>query len=219
MNVNSKIRVLSVDEHPIVCEGLGSLFDKQSDIELVGQAHSWHEAIKLSEELAPDVAVIDINLPGMDSIEAIVQLKKLDSSIGIVIFSALLHNHIIKQTLKNGVSGLLFKKSTPEEVLSAIYDVHKGDVYMCSRTRNIVINDRINQLKNPTKTGRPVITEREYEVIRLLSDGKSTKEIARLIHISPKTVDAGRRQIMDKLKMSSFAELVKFAIREGITSN
>lgn len=219
MDIDSKIRVLSVDEHPIICEGLSSLFDKQPDMEAVGQAHSWEEAIKLSEELAPDVVVIDINLSGMDSVEAIVQLKKIDSSIRIVIFTALLHSYIIKQTLRNGVSGLLFKKSTPDEILSAIYDVHKGDIYMCSRTRNIVVNEHVDQLKDSIQTSSPVISEREYEIIRLFSNGKSTKEIARLLHISPKTVDASRRKIMGKLRINSFAELVKFAIREGIASS
>ena len=219
MDIDKKIRVLAIDEHPIICEGLGSLFNKQPDIEVVGQAHSWQEAIKLFEELTADVVVMDINLSEIGGVEAVVQLKEIDSSIKIVVFSALLHNHIIRQALKNGVSGLLSKKSAPDEVLNAIYDVYKGGIYMCSRTKNIVINDRINQLRDSTQTGRSAITEREYEIIRLLSNGKSTKEIAKLIHISPKTVDASRRKIMGKLNMNSLAELVKFAIREGITGN
>ena len=217
MGTNEKIRIVLADDHEIMCEGLKYLIDKQEDFEVVGFAGTGEKVLQLVEELKPDVVVMDISMPVMDGIEAAMRIHNMDTGCKILVLSAVLTKHTIDQAIASGVTGLMMKESAFGEFADAVRVVNKGERYFCSRIMKIVATNYVGRLRNGTNEA-PVFTERECEVIRQFANGKSTKEIALRINMSGKTIDACRRKIMDKLGINSTAELVKYALRAGLTS-
>jgi len=217
MDNDSKIRIVLADDHEIMCEGLKFLIDRQDDMDVVGLAGTGEKVLELTEELNPDVVVMDISMPSMDGIEASIRIKNSDSNAKIMVLSAVLTKHTIDQTIAAGVSGLMMKESAFKEFSSAIRTIHSGERYFCSRIMNIVASNYVGRLRDGSNES-PIFTERECEVIRQFANGKSTKEIALRINMSGKTIDACRRKIMDKLQINSTAELVKYALRAGLTT-
>lgn len=218
MEANVKIRIILADNHRIMREGLCSLFQKQAGMEVVGEADNGEVAIERAGELKPDVIVMDINIPGMDGIKVSRRIMSENPTVKILVLSAHLHKHIIDHALRAGVLGFVLKECTFEELTRAICTVQKNGTYMCPGIMNVLVTGYVSQLRTDTQPDFTALTEREYEIIRLLSQGKTSKEIALCKDISPKTVDACRRAIMDKLKINSLAELIKYAVRVGITN-
>jgi two-component system response regulator NreC len=214
-----KTRILLVDDHKIFREGLRSLLEKQPNIQIVGEAENGVEAVRMVEELSPDVVIMDIAMPDMNGIEATRQImsKKPDK---VKVIGLTMHADIryVTEMLKAGASGFLLKDCASEELVEAINDMKEDRIYLSHYIKGNLMNDYINLLTGEKHPLPSSLTIREREVLQHIADGKTTKEIASQLGLSPKTVETHRQNIMDKLEIYSTAELVKYAIREGLTT-
>ncbi len=216
MGSNGRIKVLLIDDHRIVCEGLHLLFESQPDMEVLGGAEVGKTIVQLAHELEPDVIVIDINMHETDNIELSRRVLNENPGVRIVALPAQLHMHVLEQAIRAGISGFVLKECGFDELARAVRAVYENRTHMCPKIKDIIANGYLSQMQADDKPGSSALTEKEYEIIRLLSLGMTSKEIALRVDISPKTVDACRRKIMYKLRINSMAELVKHAIRMGI---
>ncbi|MBW8035599.1 MAG: response regulator transcription factor [Planctomycetes bacterium] len=213
------IRVVAIDDHSVFREGLRLVLDQYEDIELVGEAGNGREGIEVVAREKPDVVIMDVNMPGLNGIEASRKLLSADSDVKILILSAYSNRRFVTELFRAGVRGYILKESAGEEVIRAIIAVAGGDSYICPKIANVIIKDYAEGGGiDLGKTAIDSLTIKERELLQLLAEGISTKEVAVLLSVSIKTVDARRRSIMTKLGISSMAKLTKFAIREGITS-
>jgi DNA-binding NarL/FixJ family response regulator len=210
-------KVLMVDDHNIVRQGLCSLFNKETDMEVVGEAEDGRTALRLSRELKPDVVIMDVNMPGMDGIDATRQIINDTPDTRIVALSMYCKKTFVVEMLKAGALGYILKDDAFDELIKAVNIVRDGKTYLCSKVANIIVEDYVI---NPSGNSsvHDILTDREIEILKLLANGKASKEIALLLKVSIKTVDASRRRIMQKLEIENIPGLVKYAIREGLTS-
>ena len=218
MDNGGRIKVLLVHDHEILREGLHMLFKSQPDMEVLDGTEVGETVVQFTYELEPDVIVIDVNMAETDGIEFSRRISNENPNVGIVALTAQLHVHILEQAIRAGIAGFILMECGFDELARAVRAVYENRTYMCSKIRDILANGYLSQIQAYDQPESSALTEREYEIIRLLSMGMTSKEIALRMEISPKTVDACRRQIMDKLEINSIAELIKHAIREGITS-
>jgi len=212
------IRVLLCDDHKIVREGLRVLIEKQPDMEVIEEAQSGEEAVRLVRDLLPDVVVMDIAMPDLNGIEATRQILGKVPRVKVIALSMHSDRRFAVQMLKEGASGYLLKDCAFEELANAIRTVVMNRVYLSPKVAEIVIKDYVRLSPQTGFSVFSVLSPREREVLQLLSEGKTAKEIAFRLRVSVKTVETYRKQIMDKLNIYSIAELTKFAIREGLTS-
>lgn len=199
-----------------MCQGLEALLKKHTDIEVVGQAHSGQEAVQLARKLKPDIILMDVCMPEMDGIDATREIIKGNPDIKILALSAFSHKHLVEQTLKAGAIGFITKEAVFDELTLAVRSAYQNKVYLSQDVKKTLLSKYVKQLQSDSDSESSVLTGREYEIIRLLTQGKSSKEIAMSMKISAKTVDAARRRIMEKLGINSLAALIKYAIHEGI---
>jgi DNA-binding NarL/FixJ family response regulator len=202
----------------MMCEGLRRLFDSQPDVKVLDGEETGKNVSQLAHELQPDVIVIDVNMCDTDNIELSKQTLSENPSIRIVTLCAQLHMHTLEEAVKAGISGFVLKECDFDELVRAVRTVYEKKTYMCSRIKQTLVNGYLGQMQADDRPESSSLTNREYEIIRLLSFGMTSKETALRMDISTKTVDAHRRKIMHKLRINSMAELVKHAIRAGITS-
>lgn len=212
------IRIIVADDHRIVRNGLRTLLKSEPDIEVIAEAENGRKTIQLTRELSPDVVIMDITMPDLNGIEATRQILAEFPQVKIVALSMHHHEQFISGMFMAGASGYLLKDCSVEELTAAIHAATKGEVYLSPGVANVVIKNYVRQLMKSEKAIPPILTPRESEVLQLVSEGKTSKQIASIMHISTKTVDTHRRHIMDKLAVSSIAELTKYAIRSGLTS-
>ncbi len=208
-------RVLLVDDHQVLREGLRALLEKQEDMEVVGEAGDGHTALQLVRDLQPDVVIMDVNMPDLDGIDATRLIAHECPKTKVLALSMYLRKTFVSEMFKSGASGYILKEDTFSEIAKAIRMVIAGERYVCSKVANLLVDEYLDR-GSPASAGSS-LTERETAVIRLLANGKTSKEIAAAMNASAKTIDACRRQIMRKLEFRSVAELVKYAIREGLT--
>jgi DNA-binding NarL/FixJ family response regulator len=211
------LRILLVDDHEIMRQGLRLLLEKNSDMEVVGEANDGLKAIELAKELEPDVVVMDVNMPGVDGADATRQIVSSQPNIRIVALSMHSKKGFIIEMLKAGASGYVLKENAFSELVNAINTVMGDEIYLSSKITRIVVDDYV-QDRIGGDSSKKMLTDRENEVLKLVGDGRSSKEISLQLDLSVKTIDACRRRIMSKLDIDSVAELVKYAIREGLTS-
>ncbi len=212
------MRILIVDDHGIVREGLKSLLQNQSDMEVVGEGQDGQVAVELAEQLSPDMVIMDMSMPNLNGIEATRFILQHNPNIKVIILSMHSDRHIVKETLEAGASAYVLKSNLFDEMLRALETVAEGGRYLSPRITDVVIDDYVGKSIEGESAKTPKLTSRERQIVQLVAEGKTIKEIARILHISPKTADSNRRQIMNKLGFSSVAELTKYAIREGLTS-
>ncbi len=212
------MRIIIADDHGIVREGLTALLDKQSDVEVVGEAEDGQTAVALAEQLSPDILVMDMSMPNLNGIEATRQILEHSPGARVIILSMHSDKNIVKEALEAGVSAYVLKSHLFDEMLRALETVAEGGRYLSPRITDVVIDGYLGESVGGASSGTPKLTGRERQIVQLVAEGKAVKEIARVLHISPKTADTNRRQIMNKLGISSVAELTKYAIREGLTS-
>ncbi len=212
------IRILLADDHKITRQGLRSLLDKQSDMEVVAEAEEGRTAVRLVRELLPDVVIMDVSMPDLNGMEAARQITREFGDVRIVALSMHSDSLFVTEMLKSGASGYLLKDCAFEELARAIRTVVVGKTYLSPSVSSVVVDDYLHRLSKAGFSGLDVLTNREREVLQLLAEGKSTKQIALKLHISAKTVETHRRQIMNKLNIHTVAELTKYAIRKGLTS-
>ncbi|MBW8035598.1 MAG: response regulator transcription factor [Planctomycetes bacterium] len=215
---SKQIRVLIVDDHEMIRGGLRTIIKRQGgNITVVEEAESGERAIELCKCLAPDVVVMDIKLPGMDGIDAIKTILALNNRIKVLVISANFANHVVDRALDAGVSGFFCKGSGWRELGTAIEAVYRDQSY-CSESIADLIKERAGQIAGDSDADKPaLLSARDCDMIRLVSEGLSINEIAKVFGRSPKTIDNKRREIMARIGVSSIPELVKYALREGIS--
>jgi DNA-binding NarL/FixJ family response regulator len=211
-------KILLVDDHKITREGLRSLLEKQSDMEVVAEAEEGHKAVQLAREILPDIAIMDVTMPDLNGIEATQQIASECPNVKIIALSMHSDSLFVTEMLKNGASGYLLKDCAFEELTRAIHTVLDGKTYLSPAISDVVVDGYLHPLSEDSSIGSQVLSHREREVLQLLSEGKTTKQVALKLHISVKTVGTHRRQTMQKLDIYSVAELTKYAIRKGLTS-
>ncbi len=213
----SIIRVLLAEDHTIVRKGLRALLDDEAGIEVVGEAEQGQQTIELVRRLLPDVVLMDITMPVLNGLEATRQIKKLFPQVKVLVLTVHLTEEYVYQTLQAGASGYVVKHAAVSELVQAIQTVYCGGTFLSPflSRRPIETYERRAETKED-KHGR--LTDREREVLQLIAEGRTNREIAQLLHITVKTVEAHRAHVMDKLSLHSTAELTKYALRKGIIS-
>ncbi len=212
------IRVVLADDHKIVRDGLRSLVEKQPDMEVIGEADNGRMALELVKQLRPTVVVMDIAMPDLNGIEATRQIVAEVPGIKVVALSMHSDRQFVVRMLEAGASGYLLKNGAFKELARAIHTVVAGQTYLCPEITGVVLEELVHNLPQNGSSAHTVLTPRQREVLQLLAEGNNTKQIALRLHVSVSTVETHRRQIMDKLELFSLAELVKYAIRQGIAS-
>ena len=209
-------RILLADDHQIVREGLRALVDNEPEMQTIGEAADGREAVKLALALKPDVVIMDVAMPGLNGIEATHQIVTENPGVRILALSMHSGNRFVEQILKAGASGYVLKDKAFEELASAVATVMSGRTYLSPRIMEVVLQD---YLRRSTEEGATSgLTDREREVLQLVAEGATTKQIALALHVSVKTIETHRRQLMQKLDAYSVAQLTKIALREGLTS-
>jgi two-component system response regulator NreC len=212
------IRILLADDHKITRQGLRSLIEKQADMEVVAEAEQGRTAIRLVRELVPNVVIMDVSMPDLNGMEATRQIVGEFPNVKIIALSMHSDTLFVTEMLKSGASGYLLKDCAFEELEGAIRAVVNDKTYLSPSISGTVVDDYLHRLSKTDFSDSQVLSNREREVLQLMAEGKSTKQIALKLHISVKTVETHRRQIMNKLDIHTVAELTKYAIRKGLTS-
>lgn len=210
-----KIRVVIADDHAIVREGVKALIGLAEDIEVVGEAADGREAIARVHEMEPDVVLMDIAMPDLGGLEATVEIRKQNPRTRILILSQYEDREYIRRFLKAGVSGYVLKKSAGSDLTAAIRAVHRGGLVLDPDVAREAMNERASDghgQADPYDT----LTDREKQVLKLVAEGRSNKEVADLLGISVKTAMSHREHIMEKLDLHSRTELIRFAIKQGV---
>jgi two-component system response regulator NreC len=212
------MNILIVDDHGIVREGLKSLIEQQSEMKVIGEAKDGNMAIQLTKELSPDVVIMDVSMPNLNGVEATKYILQQKPDVKVIILSMHTDSNIVKESLKAGASGYVLKSYLFDELLNALKAVETNEHYLSPRITGVVIDNYRTEQATDTTQQPPSLSARERQILQLIAEGKTIKEIARVLHISSKTADANRRQIMNKLGIFNTAELTKYAIREGLTT-
>ncbi|MCI0519369.1 MAG: response regulator transcription factor [Chloroflexi bacterium] len=211
-----KIRLLLVDDHVVVRQGLRMLLENEEDMEIVGEAASAGDALTALIQLEPDIVVMDIGLPDFSGIDATRQIKEIASKTAVVALTIHEDAEYFFKMLEAGASGYVPKRAAPEELITAIRTAARGEVYLYPSLASLLVRDYLGQRTLRAAEEGSGLTERELEVLAHLADGASVNEIAETLNISPKTVARHRENLMAKLNLHSRTELVKYAIRKGI---
>jgi len=212
------MRILLADDHRIITDGLRDLLEKQPEMAVVGVADNGRSAVELVRRANPDVVVMDINMPDLNGIEAARQIVTSDSRAKIIALSMHSDTRMVREMLKAGASGYLLKDCAFTELTKAIKIVMKDQLFLSSGIADVVVEDYVRKIGSSNPSAFCTLTDREREVLQLLAEGKSTKQIASTLHLSAKTIETHRQQIMTRLNIYSVAELTKYAIREGLTT-
>ena len=207
-----------VDDHRLFREGLRQLLEKQKDFTIVGEADNGRIAIKLAEELSPDVILMDVNMKDLNGIEATRQILAKEPSVKVIGLSMYSERQFVTEMLLAGAKGYLLKDSAIEELVFGIRQVVNKNVYLSPSIATGVIEEFTIGIQKDRSPVFAILTPREREVLQMLAEGQTTKQIAFSLGVSGKTIETFRQQIMSKLNIKTIAGLVKFAIREGLTS-
>jgi DNA-binding NarL/FixJ family response regulator len=213
-----KIRVLLADDHKIVRDGLKALVDRCDDMEVVAEAESGRKAVRMAGKYNPDIVIMDISMPDLNGIDATRQI--LDEVKGVKVIALSMHSdrQYIDGMLRAGVSGYLLKDCAADELIQCIRFVLAGRICLSPGITGFLLSEYIQPARNQVLADHSELSLREREVLQLIAEGRSTKEIADSLHISIKTVETHRKNIMEKAKLHTVAELTKYAIRHGLTS-
>ena len=215
---STRIRILLADDHKIVRSGLRELIRKHPRLEIVAEAEDGGKAVQLSQKLSPDIVIMDISMPGLNGIDATRRILNQSSETKVIILSIHSNQRFVEQVFEAGATGYLLKDCSFEDILAAVTAVHKGETYLHPKIATIVRDDYLQLLLQKSSSSSSKLSPREREVLQLIAEGKNTKEIAFSFNLSGKTIEAHRKRIMEKLDIHSIAELTKYAIREGLTT-
>lgn len=213
-----QLRLLIADDHKIVREGLKTLLHGLSDISVVGEAANGLSAVEMTQRLQPHIVILDISMPEINGIEAARRILANDPGVRLIALSMHADHRFVLAALKAGFKGYLLKDSAFEDLIHAIRTVMQGQVFLSPTITAMVVTDLIRHSSEPAgETAFDRLSPREREILQMIAEGKNTKEIAARLQISVKTVETHRKQVMDKLDLHTIAELVKYAIKEGLT--
>ncbi len=206
------IRVLLADDHTIVRQGLKLILAAQPDFEVVGEAANGREAAELAEKLKPDIVLMDVQMPDLNGIEATRRMVAANARIKVLVLSMHKEALYVREVLKAGARGYILKDAIDTELLSAMRSVARGDGYISQAVSGTLVADYREQSSNPLD----LLSTREREVLQLIAEGKTNKEVATRLNLSVYTVDSHRGKIMEKLNLHSAGELVRFAMKNGL---
>jgi DNA-binding NarL/FixJ family response regulator len=212
----SKIRVLIADDHAILREGVRALLAATADIEVVGEAADGLQAVERARALDPDVVLMDIAMPGLGGIEATLELKKLGVRAKVLVMSQYEDREYVRRLLKAGVSGYVLKKSAGAELANAIRAVHRGGLVLDPEVARAAMEQSGGGAGKGEADPYESLTDREKQVLKLVAEGKSNKEVAELLGISVKTAMSHRERMMEKLDLHNRTELVRYALKLGV---
>jgi two-component system, NarL family, response regulator NreC len=212
------IKILLADDHQIVRDGLRSLLEKEHNFQVVAEAENGRRAVDLAMEFLPDVVVIDVTMPELNGIEATRLILKASPRCKVIALSMHSDKRYVTRALKAGALGYLLKDCAFDELLKAIRTVLNNRIYLSSEINEVVVKEYLEKIEKSEQPAFFILTNREREIVQLIAEGNTTKEIAAILNISVKTVETHRQRAMDKLKIDSIAGLTRFAIREGLVS-
>ncbi len=213
----ARIRTLVVDDHTLVRQGIVGLLESQADIEVVGQAGSAEEALQASRDLAPDVVLMDLAMPGTSGLDATSEIKRQLPSVQVVILTIHDREDYLFQALRAGASGYVLKGADIQDLLAAVRSAHRGDVYLFPTVTRTLVADYIRRARaGEDRTSWDGLSDREREILGLIAQGMTTPEIAASLFLSPHTVQSHRDHIMAKLGLHSKAALIRYAIDRGL---
>jgi len=210
--MKKKIRILLADDHTLVRQGFRLILASQSDMEVVGEAGNGKEAVEMARRLLPDVVVMDVTMPELNGIEATRRIREISSHIRVLALSVHRDSVYVRQMIRAGAEGYLLKESADTDLLAAVRAVAQGHSYLSPEVSGVILKDYRKHVTNPVD----LLSAREREILQLLAEGRTNKEIASLLNLSVYTVDGHRSRIMEKLNLHSIGELVLFAVRNGL---
>jgi DNA-binding NarL/FixJ family response regulator len=213
-----KVRILLADDHQIMREGLKALIEKHSSMEVIAEAENGIETLDIARREKPDVIIMDIAMPDINGIEATRQLTSEMTDIKIVALSMHSDRRFVTEILKAGASAYVLKQSAFKDLEKAIKTVMVNRTFLSADILETVVDDYVSQLTKSEYEAYKQLSDRERQVLQLIAEGNSTKEIAFKLHVSVKTIESHRQNIMTKLRIHNLAGLTKFAVREGLTS-
>jgi DNA-binding NarL/FixJ family response regulator len=209
--VSDRLKILLADDHTIVRQGLKLILSAHADLEVVGEAANGREAVELADRLRPDIVLMDVQMPELNGIDATKKMVAANPRIRILVLSMHKESVYVREILKAGARGYILKDAIDTELLNAIRSVAKGDGYISPAVAG-ALNEKTKDPSNPVD----MLSAREREVLLLIADGKTNKEIATHLNLSVYTVDSHRGKIMEKLNLHSAGELVRFAMKNGL---
>ena len=213
------IRILLADDHTVVRDGLRALLERQPDMTVVAEAADGRDSVRLAEEQSPDVVVMDITMPNMNGIEATRRILAANPRTAVVILSMHQDESYVLRSLKAGAKGYLLKDSLRSDILDAIRAVSEGRSFLTRKISRMLQEDYVRQMeRRGVEDSYDLLSLREKEIVRLLVDGKTNREIAVLIHVSVATVETHRNNVFQKLNVHNLAELILYAVRKGLVS-
>ncbi len=214
-----KIRIALADDHKLMRSGLRVLLEQQPEFTVVGEASDGREAVSLVDSQKPDVLVMDIGMPNLNGIEAAAQITQAHPEISIVMLSMHSDESYVLRALKAGAKGYLLKDSAETDLIRAVHSVAESKSFFSPAVSKVLLDDYVRKLKRSgTEDPYDLLTPREREVLQLVAEGKSNKEVANLLNLSVYTVETHRANIMEKLNLHGVPELILYAVRKGIIS-
>ena len=211
------IKIILADDHAMLRHGLSKSLQNEKDMEVIAQAKDGRTTVELAKELSPNIIIMDIGMPDLNGIEATRQIVKENPKVKIIALSMHSSKNFIIEMFKAGASGYLLKDCEFDELVNAIRLVMNNKTYISPAISDVVVDNYMRQPDNAKDSAFSILSQREREVLQLLTEGKATKQIAKRLHISAKTVEVHRLNLMGKLKIDSIAQLTKYAIQEGLT--
>lgn len=210
--MNRKLRILLADDHAVVRQGFRMILAAQPDFEVVGEASNGREAVELASQTKPDVVVIDVSMPELNGIEATRRIMEVSDRTRVLALSMHRDSVYVREILRAGAVGYLLKDAVENDFLNAVRAVSRGEGYLSPAVADAVLTDYRKHVKDPID----LLSSREREVLQMIAEGKTNKEIANSLNLSVYTVEAHRGRIMEKLNLHSGSELVRFALRHGL---
>jgi len=214
-----RIRVLIADDHPVIIAGLRAIIEKKAeDIKVIGEASNGKEVLEIAKNYPPDVYILDISMPILNGIETASRLKKLNPRSNIIILSIHNSNAFVEKAFDSGAKGYILKESATEDIVYAIRKVYLGQYFLSPSISKVIVNGFLNRIEHRDRTKSvAVLTKKEMDILQLIGEGYTTKKIAQHLNISLYTVQVHRKNIMQKLDIHESANLIRYAIKEGIS--
>jgi DNA-binding NarL/FixJ family response regulator len=212
-----RIRVLIADDHALLREGVRALLKPSEDLEVVGEAEDGRQAVEECRRLAPDVVLMDIAMPGLGGLEAALQIRRDDPRVKVLVLTQFEEREYVARLLRAGASGYVLKKVAGAELVSAIRAVHRGGIVLDPAVAHGVVREGVRSLLEEAQSDPyESLTDREKQVLKLVAEGRSNKEVAQILDVSVKTAMSHRERVMAKLGLHTRTDLVKFALRRGV---